>query len=100
MFWKVSGDAEIMSYSTNHIDVKILASGMGSWRLTGLYGEPNRSLCRNTWDLMRNLKDNSDLPWCLIGDFNNVITQVDKRGGNPYPGWLLKAFSEQLTIVV
>lgn len=41
---------------------------------------------------MRELKDKSELPWCLIGDFNNVMAQVDKRGGNPYPNWLLEGF--------
>lgn len=52
------------------------------WRLTGLYGEPNRALRRRTWDLLRNLARDSNLPWCVIGDVNNVLNGSDKVGGS------------------
>uniref|UniRef100_A0A803NXE1 Endonuclease/exonuclease/phosphatase family protein n=1 Tax=Cannabis sativa TaxID=3483 RepID=A0A803NXE1_CANSA len=38
---------------------------------------------------MRILKEENDLPWCVIGDLNNVLSQDDKRGCNPYPNWLI-----------
>lgn len=72
-----------MGFSKNHIDVIISEEGVRKYRLIGLYGEPNRSLRRETWELIRHLGGDSDLPWCLVGDLNNVISQADKRGGNP-----------------
>jgi hypothetical protein len=34
----------------------------------------------------------SDLPWCIIGDFNDLLTQGDKRGIHPHPNWLCNGF--------
>lgn len=53
---------------------------MDSWRLTGVYGEPNRRYRRKTWDLLRNLSRYSNLPWLAIGDMNNIVAQIDKNG--------------------
>lgn len=52
---------------------------MDIWRLTGLYGEPDRTQRRKTWDLLQNLAKDSNLPWCVIGDLNNVVSQDDKK---------------------
>lgn len=70
--------------------------GLQPWRLTGMYGEPVRSQRKKTWDLLRNLARDSNLPWCVIGDLNNVVSQKDKRGGALYPQWLLNVFNEAL----
>lgn len=61
------------SYSRNHIDTTITKHGGNKYRLTCFYGEPNRSKRKKTWDLMRNLVSLMSLPWCLIGDLNNVL---------------------------
>lgn len=71
--------------------------GLGEWCLTGLYGEPNRNQRKKTWDLLLNLPRDSNLPWCVIGDFNNVVGQKDKRGGEPYPTALVEGFNESLS---
>lgn len=49
---------------------------------------------RETWDLIRNLSKYSNLPWCLIRDMNNVLNQINIKGGRSYPTWLLKGFHE------
>lgn len=71
---------------------------MQKWRLTGFYGEPDRSKRRKTWDLLRNLARDSNLPWCTIGDMNNIVAQEDKKGGALYPTRLLDGFNETLTV--
>lgn len=88
--------AELCSMSANHIDAVVSVEGLGTWRLTGMYGEPDRSRRRKTWDLLRNLSRDSNLPWCLIEDLNNVVGQGDKQGGEPYPNWLIDGFTEVL----
>ena len=36
---------------------------------------------RDSWQLLRGLKARSDLPWCVIGDFNDLLAQGEKKGG-------------------
>ncbi|KAL8097756.1 hypothetical protein AgCh_030760 [Apium graveolens] len=72
---------------------------MQVWRLTCFYGEPNRNLRRRTWDLLRNLARDSNLPWCIIGDMNNIISQLDKRGGAAYPQKLIDGFNDVLEVI-
>ncbi|XP_074353527.1 uncharacterized protein LOC141703748 [Apium graveolens] len=69
---------------------------MHQWRLTGIYGEPNRANRTKTWDLLRHLARDSNLPWCVVGDLNNVMYVNDKVGGLPYPRWLIDGFNEAL----
>lgn len=96
MLWKNANEATVQSYSTNHIHVIVYPQGSTSFRLTGVYGEPSRPRRRTTWDLIRHLARDNNLPWCLIGDMNNVLGQGDKRGGRLYPSWLIQGFQEVL----
>uniref|UniRef100_A0A803NVH1 DUF4283 domain-containing protein n=1 Tax=Cannabis sativa TaxID=3483 RepID=A0A803NVH1_CANSA len=99
LLWKVEEEVTLLGYGSNYIDVSVSIGEQGSWRLTGLYGEPNRSLRHKTWNLMRTLKPRSNLPWCIIGDLNNVASQQDKRGGNPYPNRLIEEAVVTQTLV-
>lgn len=40
----------------------------------------------------------ANLPWCVTGDLNNIVDQGDKRGGAPYPDWLIQGFNETLLV--
>lgn len=93
--WRYKGEVMLSAYNKNHIDVyknhidvKVSTREGYNFRLTGLYGEPNRSKRMETWDLVRCLSTNNSLPWCLIDDMNNVISQNDKKGDRPYPSIL------------
>uniref|UniRef100_A0A803Q5Q7 Endonuclease/exonuclease/phosphatase domain-containing protein n=1 Tax=Cannabis sativa TaxID=3483 RepID=A0A803Q5Q7_CANSA len=70
------------------------SGGQREFRFTGIHGEPNRSLQKNTWDLLRTFHGRSTAPWSLMGDFNNVLSQGEKLGGLPYPAWLIEGFQE------
>ena len=38
------------------------------------YGCPERRGRRESWDILLNLSNKSDLPWCIVGDFNDILT--------------------------
>lgn len=97
LMWKEASQAELLSFSVNHIDVVTKVNGMADWRLTWVYGEPNRSKRKKTWDLLKNLARDSNLPWALIGDFNNISSQNEKKGGDNYPTWLVDGFNRTLS---
>uniref|UniRef100_A0A803P906 Uncharacterized protein n=1 Tax=Cannabis sativa TaxID=3483 RepID=A0A803P906_CANSA len=97
LLWKDNDEIKLNGYSNNHIDCFVTSSTFPTYRLTGIYGEPNRALRKNTWQLLRTLHASNSSPWCLIGDFNNVTSQADKKGGNPYPNWLIEGFQKVLS---
>jgi hypothetical protein len=34
----------------------------------------------------------SSIPWCIIGDFNDLLSQEDKIGLHPHPNWFCSGF--------
>ncbi|XP_060959188.1 uncharacterized protein LOC133030459 [Cannabis sativa] len=94
--WKNKDEGSLLGFSQNHIDMKIATLDGNWWRLIGVYEEPNRTQRDQTWTLLKTLTRNPTLPWCVIGDLNNVLSQDDKKGGRPYPQWLLQGFQSCL----
>ncbi|KAL8146387.1 hypothetical protein AgCh_004217 [Apium graveolens] len=94
--WKKSSEAGLVSLSQNHIDIQTNIDGMMPRRLTGFYGELNRSRRRKTWDSLRKLARDSNLPWCVIGDLNNILAQEEKKGGDVYPRRLVDGFRKAI----
>lgn len=68
--------------------------------MTGFYGCPERGRRRHSWDLIRSISDLPSMPWCIIGDFNDMLATEEKRGGGYHnlPG-LLMVFVEPSKIV-
>ena len=85
LFWKREVTIEQIQSAPKYIDVRIVENPEKIWRLTGIYGEPRWEDKYKTWDKMRELKNNSNLPWVVIGDFNEIIFSHEKKGGNPRP---------------
>lgn len=89
LFWRFEGEVRLLSFSQAHIDVEVLVKGQPHWRFCGVYGNPDRNCRHLTWDLLRKLATESQLPWCIMGDLNNVLGQEETRGGRPYPNHLI-----------
>ncbi|XP_024196088.1 uncharacterized protein LOC112199282 [Rosa chinensis] len=47
----------------------------------GFYGHPTLSERHRTWSLLRDLCQQSALPWTVIGDFNEILQFSEKEGG-------------------
>lgn len=62
---------------------------VGRWRYTGFYECPERSRRRESWNVLTDLADKSRLPWCVIGDFNDMMYIDEKRGEKDHPYQLL-----------
>ncbi|MCI22403.1 endonuclease/exonuclease/phosphatase family protein, partial [Trifolium medium] len=92
VMWKDNVKCKVMNYSRNFINLIIEDGEKGDWRLTCYYGYPERGRRKQAWDLLRELRGMSPLPWCVIGDFNDLLSQEDKRGLHPHPNWLCAGF--------
>uniref|UniRef100_A0A803P5J8 DUF4283 domain-containing protein n=1 Tax=Cannabis sativa TaxID=3483 RepID=A0A803P5J8_CANSA len=96
LFWKEKDQAKLRGFSKNYIDIEVSVDNFGTWHLTEIYGEPNRIQRMKTWELLTTMGMDSNMPWCVMGDLNNVVAQEDKRGGAPYPQWLIDGFNQAL----
>ncbi|MCH79466.1 endonuclease/exonuclease/phosphatase family protein, partial [Trifolium medium] len=92
VMWKDNIKCRVLNYSRNFINLVVEEKDEGEWRLTCYYGYPERVKRRQAWDLLRELRDMSELPWCIIGDFNDLLSQEDKRGNHPHPNSLCNGF--------
>lgn len=92
LFWKRPFQCEILGYSQHHIDVVFLENNIASWRLSCFYGYPERTRRRESCDLIDRLSNLSALPWCIWGDFNDMMHVSDKKGNFVHPQYLINGF--------
>ncbi|PNX78269.1 CNGC5-like protein, partial [Trifolium pratense] len=66
VMWKDTIRCRVMNYSRHFINLIVSEKEEEEWRLTCYYGYPERGRRRQAWDLLRELRDMSNLPWCII----------------------------------
>ncbi|CAM8951075.1 unnamed protein product [Rhodiola kirilowii] len=71
VFWRSNLDVQVINYSFYHID--FLVQYITSVRFTLFYGCPTSAMRGRRWDLITRLSHLSSQPWCIAGDFNEVL---------------------------
>lgn len=94
LIWRNDGGCVVKDSGAHYIDFKVETEQAGRWRYTGFYGCPERGRRLESWNLIRNLSMRSELPWCIIGDFNDLMYKEEKIGGNQHPTRLLHGFTD------
>uniref|UniRef100_A0A2N9FS20 CCHC-type domain-containing protein n=1 Tax=Fagus sylvatica TaxID=28930 RepID=A0A2N9FS20_FAGSY len=64
-----------------HVSVKVKDSN-SSWLLSAIYASPRQAERRILWRNLSIIAANHDLPWVMIGDFNDIMSSEEKWGGN------------------
>lgn len=83
MLWKSEVLLDIPTYSLNHIDAHILNDPSRPWRLIGFYGRPEEYRKHESWSYLRHLHLRASLLWVCVGDYNEILTSDEKKGGSP-----------------
>ncbi|GMI75496.1 hypothetical protein like AT4G29090 [Hibiscus trionum] len=78
--WKHDIDVTLLSFSGSHIDA-IIKEDEAQWRFTGFYGNPVEHKRSESWSLLRQLESHQNLPWLVVGDFNEITYSFEKKGG-------------------
>ena len=66
------------------IEVKIWDEEKASqWRLFGIYASTDEHKRRQQWDILGRSMEQVGEPTLLIGDFNDILSNGEKEGGNP-----------------
>uniref|UniRef100_A0A7N2QX26 Histone H3.2 n=1 Tax=Quercus lobata TaxID=97700 RepID=A0A7N2QX26_QUELO len=71
--WSSRDTMWVDSFSKYHIDVIVNGSLDSAWRMTGFFEEPVTSHRGEGWDMLRMLSSKPKLPWCCVGDFNELL---------------------------
>lgn len=89
---------KVLKFFDSHINTEV-KDGRGSpWRMTFIYGEPSRPLRCRTWELMKHIMSDSDLPWVCLGDFNEILRREEQLGPNEWEEYLMVGFREVVNV--
>lgn len=100
LMWKNEGGIIFKGSSKHFMDFEVACEQVGWWQYTGFYGCPERERRRESSGLIRELASRSKLPWCIIGDFNDMMFAHEKVGGVGIRGFCWKVFLRLLMSVV
>ena len=81
MFWKKEANIQINSYSHHHINSIVNADMENTLRFTVFYGYSETHRHHESWNLLHLLHQQSSLPWCCVGDYNELTSIDEKVGG-------------------
>jgi hypothetical protein len=97
LFWHEGLDVVLLEKSNRFIDVRVRESVSSPWfRITFVYGEPRTKNRPQMWDALRRLKGVSDLPWLVVGDFNEAMWGFEHFSACPRPERQMINFREAL----
>uniref|UniRef100_A0A2N9G7B6 Reverse transcriptase domain-containing protein n=1 Tax=Fagus sylvatica TaxID=28930 RepID=A0A2N9G7B6_FAGSY len=80
LLWKKEINLRVYSFSHSHIDAVVNENQPDAWRFTGFYGAPETHNREESWNLLRRLNAQFKLPWCCMGDFNELVRIEEKQG--------------------
>uniref|UniRef100_A0A2N9IMR2 Reverse transcriptase domain-containing protein n=1 Tax=Fagus sylvatica TaxID=28930 RepID=A0A2N9IMR2_FAGSY len=62
----------------------------------GIYGASETSRRSDTWTMLKRLYRANPLPWCVIGNFNEIVKTEEMKGRRNQPERQMRAFREAL----
>ncbi|CAA0406188.1 unnamed protein product [Arabidopsis thaliana] len=80
IFWKKHLELEFGYEDKNLLDVKV-SQGAKSWFVSCVYGHPVTSSRHFLLDLLSSIGKDRSKAWCMIGDFNEILSNKEKLGG-------------------
>ena len=64
--------------------------------LTAIYASPNFTKRKILWNYLKDLSPSIRLPWVLLGDFNDMLSEDETMGGLPLTSSRINAFQDYL----
>jgi hypothetical protein len=88
----------LLGMSPGFIDVRVKDVESNSWnRISFVYGEPPVESRHLMWEALRRLKDIIDLPWLVLGDFNETLWGYEHFSDTPRPERQMEDFCDTLS---
>ncbi|KAK4254083.1 hypothetical protein QN277_009512 [Acacia crassicarpa] len=84
VWWSASISLTVLYKSRNIIHVVVDTDCLGLPKyISFVYGPPKEGERRTVWNTMKRLVPSVDDSWLAMGDFNDLLSQSEKEGGNP-----------------
>ncbi|KAK4252766.1 hypothetical protein QN277_014312 [Acacia crassicarpa] len=84
VWWQDSITLSVLYRSKNIIHAIIDSDCLNAPRMISfIYGPPKEGERRIVWDSLRRLASGITDSWLVVGDFNDLLSQSEKEGGNP-----------------
>ena len=87
-------DVDVLSATEQEIHALIRVSSSSPWLLSAIYASPRFVDRCVLWDNLKLIADSHNLPWAVMGDFNEMISNDEKFGGNPVCRRRIHAYTE------
>ncbi|KAJ4813335.1 DNAse I-like superfamily protein [Rhynchospora pubera] len=81
LLWDNDVHVDVLRLERFCIIVKVCTSDKKEWIFMGIYGDPSRRWVNRVWDYLSPLVT-AGWPVCLAGDFNAILSEEEKYGGN------------------
>jgi hypothetical protein len=98
LYWNESIQVDVEEVTSRYIDVLVQASDGPRWRLTCVYGEPRVEHRQLMWDNIMALRSRHDLPWLVVGDFNECMWSFEHFFASPRNEAQMAAFRDTLEV--
>jgi hypothetical protein len=83
--WKHGVDIEPIQQDSNPISCLVYSDPPHSpWLLTCVYAPHTYQRCSDFWEFLSDMGNSFGGPWLLLGDFNLILSSVEKFGGRPF----------------
>ncbi|BFG35444.1 hypothetical protein CerSpe_217180 [Prunus speciosa] len=83
--WLLWNDSKVTVEIVGTYDQSISACvswpGQSPWMFTAIYASPSRVKREKLWEYLTFVAESHDLPWLLVGDFNDILSVDEKLGG-------------------
>ena len=85
LIWKAEVQLDVINFTEHHIIARVVEDDGFAWMLTCFYEWLEASQKHKSWALFNHLRSFVDCPWCCIGDFNAIISSIEKQSRFPPP---------------
>lgn len=80
LVWKEGLTISLRSFSKSLNDMEVdEGNSRAVWRFIGFYGSLVEHVRKELWNVLKQLKNSSRLPWLILGDFNKVMFSFEKK---------------------
>ncbi|XP_061376477.1 uncharacterized protein LOC133318493, partial [Gastrolobium bilobum] len=87
----------ILEKNMQMVHLKVCFSDNVAFLCTFIYANPREEVRRSLWQDLRRIADSMNEPWLITGDFNEIASPLEKRGGAPVDLYKCNRFASLLT---